>query len=294
VDLQPGWRAGNLARFDTYLTTPGQHTITLKVTDSGGKSITRQVAVTLTDQAPQATIAFPATGAQLVRGVPYVVQGSATDPNDGPLPCTSLLWSSTVAADSINGQSGCAVQVSFATTGTRTLGLRAMDSAGHVATTYRAFTVVDPPPMSPPIVSITLPTPGTLASPTWIANPAATVSLSGSVTDDQGEAVCSSARATGCIQVTWKARTVGGTFAAVNGTYSGATVRWTPSSQFPSRAGATPSRPSVRHQQPRHHLRQQLPLPGVPHLLIARRARRRRPAGGVRHGPRPAAHDHGA
>lgn len=78
------------------------------------------------NQPPVPHIAAPADGAQLRAGAPVALSGSATDPEDGALPASSLTWRSSVQG--VLG-TGSPLTVSFVA-GTHTLSLEALDSKG--------------------------------------------------------------------------------------------------------------------------------------------------------------------
>ncbi|WP_181258943.1 S8 family serine peptidase [Nitrosospira multiformis] len=76
----------------------GTHAITLTATDSSGQS--GQASILLTVQAaaghPTARILAPATGTMFGPGMDITFQGEGTDPQEGPLPDSALLWYSDV------------------------------------------------------------------------------------------------------------------------------------------------------------------------------------------------------
>jgi glucose/arabinose dehydrogenase len=74
-------------------TTNGTTTATLRVTDSHGASDTDSVTITVGNTAPTATITTPAAGTTWKVGDTITFSGSATDPQQGTLPASSLSWS---------------------------------------------------------------------------------------------------------------------------------------------------------------------------------------------------------
>ena len=66
--------------------------VRLTVTDNLGATATASLKVVVGSTPPVATLDLPATGAQLTVGQTATYHGSATDPDDGPLPSTALHW----------------------------------------------------------------------------------------------------------------------------------------------------------------------------------------------------------
>jgi len=76
----------------TYTTT-GTYTASLQVTDSRGATGRASVTINAGNQAPTATITSPAAGTTWKVGDTINFSGTATDPEDGPLPPSRLSWS---------------------------------------------------------------------------------------------------------------------------------------------------------------------------------------------------------
>jgi subtilisin family serine protease len=116
----------------------GLYTVTLTVSNAGGltNTISKQVAVP--DQPPVATIAAPASGNTFMQGMPVNFIGSATDFEDGTLPGSALVWSS-----SMNGQLGVgtSLSTSILTPGTHTITLTATDVLGVVGIATRTIII---------------------------------------------------------------------------------------------------------------------------------------------------------
>jgi glucose/arabinose dehydrogenase/PKD repeat protein len=72
--------------------TPGQVTVRLRVTDPSGEFATDSVVITPAEGAPQASIDAPAPTVTWAVGETINFRGSATDPQDGPLPASRLSW----------------------------------------------------------------------------------------------------------------------------------------------------------------------------------------------------------
>jgi glucose/arabinose dehydrogenase len=73
-------------------TANGSYAAKLRVTDPGGLSATATVTVTVGNTAPTATITAPPAGTTWKVGDLISFSGSATDPQDGPLPASALSW----------------------------------------------------------------------------------------------------------------------------------------------------------------------------------------------------------
>jgi glucose/arabinose dehydrogenase len=73
--------------------TDGTKTATLRVTDSRGASDTDSVTISVGNTAPTATITTPAAGTTWRVGDTIAFSGSASDPQQGTLPASSLSWS---------------------------------------------------------------------------------------------------------------------------------------------------------------------------------------------------------
>lgn len=145
---------GQGAEITRSFTSPGSRQITASVTDSGGLTRTAQITVTGTNLPPTAEIIDPNTTTALV-GQTLLFRGRGLD-SDGAfpveMPCSSLTWSSSNSADTLG--SGCEFTASFASAGTRTITLRATDPYGAQGSATRTFTVNNPPPSGPPVVTI--------------------------------------------------------------------------------------------------------------------------------------------
>ena len=102
----------------------------------------------VSNQPPTASIAAPTNGSTFNEGTPITFQGSATDPEDGALAGSSLVWTS-----SVNGQIGIGESLTTNTlsVGTHTVTLTATDSDGNSASASINIVVssIGPPPPSP-------------------------------------------------------------------------------------------------------------------------------------------------
>lgn len=77
-------------------TASGTYATGLQVTDSRGASATDSVTITVGNTPPTATIELPTPGTTWRVGDLITFRGSATDPQDGPLPPSALSWSLTM------------------------------------------------------------------------------------------------------------------------------------------------------------------------------------------------------
>ncbi|MEM7135961.1 MAG: S8 family serine peptidase [Myxococcota bacterium] len=166
-------------------TTTGSRTVVVTATDSDGMSATASVVIEVVNTPPTVQIARPLDGETTLRGQPFRLQGQAFDPNeaDGAVACNALTWESDIATDSFP-LIGCEVEVTFHTSGPRTLTLTAVDSAGIARTEAVEIVVLDPPVNLPPVVRVDpVPfVPGTSFYP-W-RDP---IRLSGTATDPEGD-----------------------------------------------------------------------------------------------------------
>lgn len=83
-----------LSTFSSRL-TPGSHTITFSGTDSGGQTATASIEIQVTNNRPNPPrISEPIEGAAFYAGQEIAFRAWATDPEDGYLSGSSLVWSS--------------------------------------------------------------------------------------------------------------------------------------------------------------------------------------------------------
>ncbi|MBA2244112.1 MAG: hypothetical protein H0W11_04090 [Gemmatimonadetes bacterium] len=129
----------------------GTHVITLTATDSERLTGTASVTITITEppenQPPTASISSPADGAEFTAGEAVTFQGSATDPEDGPLTGGALVWTS-----SRDGQIGTGTSFtrSDLSVGMHVITLTATDSEGLTGSASVTITLVAAPPPPPP------------------------------------------------------------------------------------------------------------------------------------------------
>jgi hypothetical protein len=159
---------------------PGPQTLIASTIDSRYRVAKTSVGYTGTDQPPTAIIVSPAPSDSVYVGVPFLLQGQASDPNELlGLPCSSLVWASSVPTDPFPA-TGCYPVVTFTTTGSRTITLTATDPQGQFGTAQVTIAVSPQPTSGPPIVSLLSP------HPTDFLAPNAQVSLHGFIVDPLG------------------------------------------------------------------------------------------------------------
>ena len=135
---------------------------------------------TLTDIPPVATIVTPADGATVTQNVPVAMEGYATSAlAPTGVPCSSLQWTDTFhpTAPPITG---CSALITFETTGTGYVTLRATDMEGIAVTTKIAITVAPAGTQSPPSPQIVQPAPESVYEGT-------VVQLVGTAVDPNGD-----------------------------------------------------------------------------------------------------------
>jgi subtilisin len=123
--------------------TAGTHTVTATVADTGGKTGSRSISVTVRpfNNPPTVNITAPVTGASFDFGTTIQFTGSATDTEDGNR-TANLVWTST-----IDGQIGTGGSFSkVLTTGTHTITATVADTGGKTDTRSISVTVLPPPP----------------------------------------------------------------------------------------------------------------------------------------------------
>lgn len=153
-DLGAGWAVEHV------FTTLGARTVTVTVTDSGGKTTTKSAVVSVINEAPTVALTSPADGATAYRTAQVLLRAQASDRNEPneALDCSRLSWTSSVGTDAGFPVTGCLLRVAFASNGQRTLTVTATDPQGATDAASVTVTVVDPPANLPPLAQITSPT----------------------------------------------------------------------------------------------------------------------------------------
>jgi len=159
--------------------SPGSHVITLAVTDSGGKTNSDTIDLTISESdntAPVATIQSPSDGGTYNQGESINFIGTGTDDEDGVLTGSSLVWTSNV-----DGQigTGPVVQSSSLTSGDHIITLTVTDSAGDTDSDTASITVSTTQQQTAPAAVIATPLEGSEF------NSGATITFSGAGTDNE-------------------------------------------------------------------------------------------------------------
>ena len=144
---------GSSGSFSTTTLSPGLHTITASVTDSGGALGSDSITLTI-DAKPVVTISAPLNGSSFAQNASITFTGAVTDLEDNNATLTSnLSWSSD-----INGAIGTGGSFSTSTLnpGTHTITASVTDSFGNTGNASISITVD-----ALPVVTITAPLTGT-------------------------------------------------------------------------------------------------------------------------------------
>ena len=186
--------------------TPGERTVTVKVTDADGPTATDQIKVEATNEAPIPQISKPVDLAYAYSGQPFKLEGSASDADQpGGVSCDALVWD----AVGNHGLTGCSPTMTLYGDGdVQLIQLKATDADGATGYATVRVNVIKPPLNSPPLVTILSPSEGDLLEPND------TVTLQGTATDPDA----------GALTGTWSVK-VGGTTKPIG---QGNTLQWKP------------------------------------------------------------------
>jgi subtilisin-like proprotein convertase family protein len=121
--------------------TPGLHTVHVQVTDTDGVTDTASVDVAVTNRHPTAVAADPGLG---IVGQPIMLDASSSTDPDGTVDHYEWDLDNNSSYESDSGMLPTR-QVTFATAGTKTVGLRVTDNDGGTATTTVTFKVTTLP-----------------------------------------------------------------------------------------------------------------------------------------------------
>jgi YD repeat-containing protein len=154
--------------------TPGNRTIGLRVTDNNGATATSSVTLTVQNRAP--TASFTATPNPALVNATVSFNGSASKDPDGTIAKYEWDLDGNGTYETSTGATATTTKT-YATVGTRTIGLRVTDHSGATATTTQTVAIQN----SPPTASFT-------ASPNPVTAEA-TVTFNGSGSTDSGGSV---------------------------------------------------------------------------------------------------------
>jgi hypothetical protein len=124
----------------------GTHTITAKVTDSGGLTASKQVSITVNGEIPPAnspptvSISSPSSGSSFTEGDSVTFQGTATDDEDGSL-SSQIQWTSSIDGSIGTGSTYTTTNLSI---GTHTITAQVTDS-GEMSDTDSITITVNAP-----------------------------------------------------------------------------------------------------------------------------------------------------
>jgi len=129
--------------------SPGTHTITATVSDSGGKTASASVSVTVRpNNAPVVSITAPSNGTNFASGTMISFAGTAMDSEDGSR-TASLVWTSSI--NGLIGTNGTCSKVLSA--GTHSITAKATDSSGMTGVATRNITVLSQTNLSVSVVT---------------------------------------------------------------------------------------------------------------------------------------------
>jgi PKD repeat protein len=158
----------------------GVHTITLVATnetgDTGSDAISLEIVPESGNLPPVPEILSPNEGAQFDQGSQLVLNGRATDPEDGQLSGSALTWMSD--QDGLLGN-GELLTLTSLTIGTHVITLAALDGGGLVGRDSVGIEIVPPGQNHLPVVTISSPADGSAFED------GETIPFSGSATDDE-------------------------------------------------------------------------------------------------------------
>lgn len=196
-------------------TSEGTRQITVSATDSQGLPGQEIITLTIENTAPRAEITKPTPGENIFGSTPYTLKGTGFDTNEPgqAVDCGSLVWTSSNSADELPVV-GCETDVTFASTGQRTLTLTATDPQGLSHSETVTINVVTPPDNLPPTVNVTSPQNGI------IVGLFDELTLSGSAVDPEGH---------NPVSFIWSVNDGGGEIVVGNSE----TITWIPEDSFP-------------------------------------------------------------
>ncbi|HEY6887233.1 MAG TPA: PKD domain-containing protein, partial [Solirubrobacter sp.] len=144
---------------------PGTHTVSVRVTDGEGGTAVASRTIVVGSRPPAAS--FTSSVAEPSREEPVTFTSTSTDPDGGPIASTAWDLDDDGAFDDATGP---VTTTSFATAGTRRVGVKVRDDGGDNGIRYATVTVgtgvfVPAPTPSPEPTATPLPNPGPAATP---------------------------------------------------------------------------------------------------------------------------------
>ncbi len=134
---------------------PGSTRVRVRIYASDGVLTSEAVSepFTVTREPPQPVIESPAPGSLLVEAQPLLLEGSAYDKDDGPIPGEKLTWTSNLDGNLGTGES-LNIDVSLLHEGEHTISLIATDSDGQTAVITTTIQVAHERPALPPGLAV--------------------------------------------------------------------------------------------------------------------------------------------
>jgi len=130
------------------------HLITLTATDSGGRTGSASITITVGNASPKALITAPASNSSHAFGKEITFEGSGTDAEDGVLPSEVIKWTSSIGGFLGYGES---LALNNLAVGTHTITLTVTDSSGLTGSATINVIITN----TPPLVKILTPSNGT-------------------------------------------------------------------------------------------------------------------------------------
>jgi hypothetical protein len=147
--------------WDSTAVASGSHTLTAVARDTAGNSATAAVGVTVDNAPPVVTMVAPTNGATVTG--PTVVSAAASD-NRGVVGVQFLLDGDPVGAEDVAAPYSITWNAGTAALGTHRLAAVARDAAGNSTTASAISVTVSDQDVTPPTVSVTSPTGGTVGA----------------------------------------------------------------------------------------------------------------------------------
>jgi PKD repeat protein len=135
--------AGSAATTSRSFSTSGERAVGLRVTDNLGATATTTLNVNVTNRAPTAT--FTASPSSVPTGTNTTLSAAASGDQDGTIVKYEWDLDGNGSYETSSGATS-SLTTSYATAGTKTIGLRATDNLGATATTTRTVSVTNRAP----------------------------------------------------------------------------------------------------------------------------------------------------